>query len=70
MAPVLQLCVLSSVKAACEMACIGHSLCAKFACDEFVPGEASVIDDIAMGFEDMVGEQFCHGLTSFAIDFT
>jgi hypothetical protein len=24
--------------------------------DEFVPGEAAVIDDIVMGFEDAVGE--------------
>jgi hypothetical protein len=38
--------------------------------DEFVPGKAAVIDDIVMGFEDAVGERFCHGLMSFAINFT
>ena len=33
--------------------------------DAFGPREAAVIDDIVMGFEDAVGERFCHGLMSF-----
>jgi hypothetical protein len=38
--------------------------------DDFVPGEAAMIDDIVMGFDDAVGERCCHGLMSFVIDFT
>jgi hypothetical protein len=53
-----------------KSALISHSLCSKFACGGFVPGEASAIDDIAMGFEDLVGAQLCDVLTSFTIDFT
>ena len=33
--------------------------------DEFVPGEAAVIDDIVMGFEDAVGERFCRRVGPF-----
>ena len=33
--------------------------------DEFGPGEAAVIGDIAMGFEDAVGERFCHRVGPF-----
>jgi hypothetical protein len=29
--------------------------------DDFVPGEAAMIDDIVMGFDDAVGERCCHG---------
>jgi hypothetical protein len=30
--------------------------------DEFVPGEAAVIEDVVMGFEYSVGERLSHGL--------
>jgi hypothetical protein len=33
--------------------------------DEFVPGEAAVIDDIVMGFEDSVKERFWHRFHPF-----